>query len=104
LPSSDQFKSGFASMQSSMPLRRSETDKVLLGVCGGIGEKLSIDANLVRLIWVAFALGTFGLGALLYGAMGLVVPQESALSSASNAAAEVAQSITIVDGSAQKVK
>ncbi|MBK8047754.1 MAG: PspC domain-containing protein [Anaerolineales bacterium] len=84
-----------------MPLRRSEHDKVLLGVCGGIGEKLDIDANLIRLIWVAFALGTFGLGALLYGAMGLLLPQESVMTANMP---EVAQNITIVDVGAPKAK
>jgi phage shock protein PspC (stress-responsive transcriptional regulator) len=35
-----------------------------------MGEKFGIDANLIRLIWVAFTLGTMGFGALIYAGMG----------------------------------
>ena len=76
LPSGDQVKSGFSSMRTSVPLRRSGTNKMFMGVCGGIGEKFGIDANLVRLIWAAFALGTMGLGAVLYVLVGLFLPED----------------------------
>ena len=33
-------------------LYRSETDKMLCGVCGGIGEYFEIDPTIVRLLWV----------------------------------------------------
>ena len=72
LPSGQQVKSGFTSLRSNLPLQRSSTNRVLLGVCGGLGEKYGIDANLIRLIWAAFALGTMGMGALLYFVVGLL--------------------------------
>jgi phage shock protein PspC (stress-responsive transcriptional regulator) len=103
LPSSEQVKSGFASMRSSLPLQRSNSNKMLLGVCGGMAEKFGIDANLIRLIWAAFALGTMGMGALLYMVVGLLLPVEGQVAVAANRQApeEPVQNITIVDGSAQ---
>ena len=106
LPSGEQVRSNFASVRSSMPLRRSSTDKMLLGVCGGLGEKFGVDANLIRLIWGAFALGTMGLGALLYLAVGLFLPEGSASLQPANMSqngADKVQNITVVDGSAQQV-
>ena len=32
-------------------LYRSDTDKMLLGVCGGIGEYLNVDSTVIRLLW-----------------------------------------------------
>lgn len=109
LPNGEQVKSGFASMQSNLPLRRSSTNKVLLGVCGGMAEKWGIDANLIRLIWAAFALGTMGMGALVYFLVGLLLPGEAQLPAVRNGAqpgasarsaapAEEVQNIKIVDG------
>ncbi len=104
LPSGDQVKSGFTSMRSGLPLRRSSSNKILMGVCGGMGEKWGIDANLIRLIWAAFALGTMGMGALVYLLVGLLLPGEAQLPATINrngATAETVQDITIVDGSAE---
>ena len=54
-------------------LYRSNTDKKLAGVCGGIAEYFNIDATLVRLGWVLFcALG--GSGLLAYIIAALVMP------------------------------
>ena len=33
-------------------LYKSEDNKVLCGVCGGLGEFLGIDPTIIRLIWV----------------------------------------------------
>lgn len=104
LPSGEQVKSGFASVRSSLPLQRSSRDKMLLGVCGGIGAKYGIDANLIRLIWAAFALGTMGMGALVYFLVGLLLPADTQLpvpASRSGGTGESMQDITIVDGSAE---
>ncbi len=37
----------------SKRLFRSKSDKILCGVCGGIGEYLGVDPNIIRLITVA---------------------------------------------------
>ena len=36
-------------------LYKSEDNKVLCGVCGGLGEFLGIDPTIIRLIWVVLA-------------------------------------------------
>ena len=55
-------------------LYRSNRNKMLCGVCGGVGEFFGIDPTLVRLGWVVFcALG--GSGILAYIIAAIIVPQ-----------------------------
>ena len=56
-------------------LRRSRHDRVIAGVCGGIGEYFDIDPVLVRLVWVLFAL-MGGSGILAYVIATLIIPEE----------------------------
>jgi phage shock protein PspC (stress-responsive transcriptional regulator) len=56
-------------------LFRSERDKMLAGVCGGLGEYFNIDPTLVRLAWVIFA--CCGVGILAYIIAAIVIPLES---------------------------
>jgi len=56
-------------------LHRSETDKILGGVCGGIAETYDIDPTLVRL--AAVALVFWGISPLIYIIAWLIVPTES---------------------------
>ena len=39
-------------------LYRSESNRKIAGVCGGIGEHLDIDPTIVRLVAVVFAIAT----------------------------------------------
>ena len=58
-------------------LYKSNTNKVIDGVCGGIGEYFNIDPTLMRLAWVVFcALG--GSGLLAYIIMALIIPRQPA--------------------------
>lgn len=60
-------------------LYRSETDRKLAGVCGGLGEYFDIDPVIFRIAFVAlFFVGGFGL--LLYLIMWLAVHTKSKLS------------------------
>ena len=57
-------------------LYKSNTDKKIAGVCGGIAEYFNIDSTLVRLGWVLFcALG--GSGVLAYIICALIIPSKS---------------------------
>ena len=56
-------------------LYRSNSNRYLAGVCGGIGDYFKIDATIIRLLFVAFALVVGG-GVLLYLIMWLVIPVE----------------------------
>ena len=97
MPSSDEMKAGMGEVRQRIPLKRSESDRMLLGVCGGIGQRFGIDANLVRLIWAAFSIGSIGVGVLVYVAVGLLLPEESETDVAVRSAEP--QDVTIVDGS-----
>jgi signal transduction histidine kinase len=52
----------------ALPFRRSEDDRVLAGVCGGVASALVVDATLVRLAFALLALAG-GAGILLYFAL-----------------------------------
>ena len=56
-------------------LLRSRSDRVLFGVCGGFGQYLGVDANLVRVGWIVCALFG-GIGILPYLAAVLIVPDD----------------------------
>jgi phage shock protein C len=58
-------------------LYRSETNRMIAGVCGGLAEYYNIDVTLVRVIFLALAVLGGGLGIVLYGVMWLMVPDES---------------------------
>ena len=54
-------------------LYKSDLDRKLCGVCGGIAEYLGIDSTIVRLIWVVLVV-FFGTGILAYIISALVIP------------------------------
>lgn len=56
--------------------RRSETNRFLTGVCGGIAEFLGIDATIVRVVFVALTVFAFG-GLFIYVLAWLLMPSES---------------------------
>ena len=56
-------------------LYKSQTNKKLCGVCGGVAEYFDIDPTLVRLAWVAFTL-LGGSGIIAYIIAAIVIPNE----------------------------
>ncbi len=54
-------------------LYRSETDKKICGVCGGLGEYFGIDPTIIRLVWVIAAICA-GFGLLAYILAAIVIP------------------------------
>lgn len=61
-------------MDMNRKLFRSNSNKMLCGVCGGIGEYLNIDPTLVRLIWAILACS--GTGILVYFIAAIIIPQD----------------------------
>lgn len=61
-------------MDFNRKLYRSNRDKMLCGVCGGIGEYLNIDPTLVRLLWAIFA--CTGMGLLAYFLAAVIIPAD----------------------------
>jgi len=63
--------------RANLPLRRSRDDRVIAGVCGGLGHYLHVDPVLVRVAWVLLSIVTVGtVGVLLYVVAALVLPSE----------------------------
>ncbi len=58
-------------------LYRSRKERVIGGVCGGIGVYFGIDPTLIRIIWVA-ALLMAGTGLMAYIVAWLIIPEELA--------------------------
>ncbi len=65
---------------ASRRLTRSTSDRMLSGVCGGLGRYLGIDSTLVRIL---FAVATFFSaifpGIVLYIIMSFVIPNDDSL-------------------------
>lgn len=99
MPSTDNVKASFSQMREQFPLRRSTTDRLFLGVCGGIGQRLGIDANLVRLLWAAFSVMSIGMGVFLYVALGLLLPEAKP---AAMTPYDHVQDVNVVEGSSQR--
>lgn len=57
---------------------RSEKDRLIAGVCGGLGLYLDLDPTLVRVIFVILAF-IGGSGLIAYLVLALIVPTESAV-------------------------
>ncbi len=56
-------------------LYRSDTDKKLAGVCGGMGEYFHMDSTIIRLIWIIITVITGILpGIIAYIIAALIIP------------------------------
>ncbi len=93
----ESVKSGLGKAKAAIPFKRSRTDRIFYGVCGAIGQAINIDANLVRLIWVAFSIGSVGMGVLVYILAGLLLPEESVAATVAAYAGD-AQNVQVIDG------
>ena len=56
-------------------LYRSRTNRMIAGICGGIGEYFDVDPTLIRLI-VAFTWLMGGIGVVVYLIGWLIIPLE----------------------------
>ena len=55
-------------------LLRSIDNRMVCGVCGGIGNYFNIDPTLIRLVWVLASLS--GGGLLVYIIASIIIPEE----------------------------
>ena len=53
-------------------LYRSNTNKMICGVCGGIGEYFDIDPTIIRLLWAVLACS--GTGIVVYLIAAIIIP------------------------------
>ncbi|MCI9417372.1 MAG: PspC domain-containing protein [Eubacterium sp.] len=56
-------------------LYKSSTNRVLCGVCGGIGEYLNIDPTVIRLLCLMLICG-WGSGILFYIVAAVIIPEQ----------------------------
>ena len=56
-------------------LYKSNIDKKLCGVCGGIAEYFNVDPTLIRLIWV-FGTLLGGAGVIAYIISAIIIPDQ----------------------------
>lgn len=77
-------RSSLGKARSSFPLRRSTSERMLAGVCSGIGQKVGVDANLIRFGWVVLTLfsGLFP-GVVAYAVLGVLLPQDGVINTSS---------------------
>ncbi|MGH8623349.1 MAG: PspC domain-containing protein [Burkholderiales bacterium] len=59
------------------PLRRSRSDRMIAGVVGGLARYFGIDPTLARVVYVVGSILSAAFpGALVYGIMWIIVPEE----------------------------
>lgn len=63
-------------------LYRSQVDRMLTGVAGGMAEYLRVDPVIVRLLWVVAVFLSSGVGLLVYVALAIVMPSAPPLDDA----------------------
>ena len=61
---------------SDKRLFRSESDKKIAGVCGGLAVYFNIDVTIIRLLWALVCLAA-GTGILAYIVAALIIPTEA---------------------------
>ncbi len=57
-------------------LTKSRSDRVLLGVCGGLGKYLGIDSVMIRIVFILGAIFTGSILFWIYLLFGIVLPVE----------------------------
>jgi phage shock protein C len=57
-------------------LRRPHEDRIVAGVCSGVGRYFSVDPVLVRVAFVVLAVLTWGAALLAYPIMWFLMPEE----------------------------
>ncbi len=55
-------------------LYKSHNNKMLCGVCGGVGEYINLDPTIVRLLWTIFAFTGWGIIAYIIAA--IIIPEQ----------------------------
>ena len=82
-------------MNNVKKIYRSEKNRIIFGVCGGLAEYFEVDPLLVRALFVLLSLGN-GVGIVLYIILAVLMPKE-------NDATEITKD-NIVDESKKRTK
>ncbi len=62
-------------------LYRSRSNRMICGVCGGIGTFLGIDATVIRVLYAVISLvaGAGVLGLVLYFILAVIIPEDDGI-------------------------
>ncbi|HZK33294.1 MAG TPA: PspC domain-containing protein [Tissierellaceae bacterium] len=60
-------------------LMRSKKDRVLSGVCGGIGEYFDIDSTIVRLVFLVLVFMSCGTALIVYLISSIIIPVDDGI-------------------------
>lgn len=71
-------QAGKKATEQKKKIYRSRSDKMLAGVCGGIGTYFQVDPSFIRIGWVLATLFSGGLGILVYILLIIIFPEEPA--------------------------
>lgn len=63
-------------MDETRKLQRSTSNKMIAGICAGIGKYFNLDPTIIRVLYVLMVFFA-GFGILLYLILWLVIPSES---------------------------
>ena len=63
-------------MSDAKQLRRSKDDKMIAGVCAGLGKYFGMEASMMRVLYVLGTVFVAGSGVLLYIVLAFVIPEE----------------------------
>jgi phage shock protein C len=63
-------------MEEPRKLYRSQTQRMIAGVCGGLAEYFNVDATLMRVVFLLLAVFG-GSGIVIYIVMWIIVPDAS---------------------------
>lgn len=63
-------------MDLSSKLYRSRKERMIAGVCGGIGVCFGIDPTIIRLLWVLTIFISWGASVLIYFLAVIIIPEE----------------------------
>ena len=57
-------------------LYRSQNDKIITGLCGGLAEYFDTSSFLIRCIVMIVSFGSIGIGFLVYFILSFIIPQK----------------------------
>ena len=57
-------------------LYRSKNNRILGGVCAGLGEHLDVDPTVIRLIWAVVSVLSIGTGIIISILAWIIIPED----------------------------
>ncbi len=75
MPGGDAVKQTIRDTRQRIPLKRSRSDRMLLGVCGGLARVVNVDTAIVRILFALFTIFSGGIGVILYIVLALIMPE-----------------------------